>query len=117
MNGLRRACLIATLLAAGCAPTWTDDSDQIAAPRIIAITVEPPEAAPGAPVTMTAVAATADGPAPLPVEWAFCRSPKPLAENGAVHPDCLDGPLANIGPAAPAVTASTPPDACRLFGP
>ena len=110
------ACFL-TAFAAACAPGWRDQPALITEPRIIAIKVDPPEVAPGMAVTLAAVVATAQGPATAPIEWSFCRSPKPLPENGAVHPACVTGDLSPLGPPAPAAQASIPADACRLFGP
>ena len=100
-----------------CAPDWGDDPALIVAPRIVAIEMDPPEAAPGAAVSFTAVVATPGGPAELPVRWSFCRSPKPLAENGAVDQACVTPEPPTMGADAPTFKATIPQDACRLFGP
>jgi hypothetical protein len=44
-------------------------------------------------------------------------SPKPLSENGPVHPACVTDQLPSMGPPETTVTAPIPADARRLFGP
>ena len=112
-----RAHALALLAASSCAPAWSDEPALVTEPRIIALTANPPEAAPGVTVRLTAVAATPEGPAALPVEWSFCRTPKPLAENGAVHSVCVTDILPPVAPPGPAVEAPLPAEGCRLFGP
>ena len=117
MRAWARVLLPVLVSAAGCVPTWSDDPALVAGPRILAITAEPPEAAPGSAVTLTAVVAGPEGPAAPGLEWAFCNTPRPLSENGPVDRDCATGPLPPAAPPAPSILANLPVEACRLFGP
>jgi len=115
----RIRAFVALALAAGasCVPEWNDDPALVRAQRIIAIEAEPPEALPGETVMLAAIAATPEGPMTAEVEWAFCLTPKPLAENGLVSATCVTDPHPAAAPLAPSVQVIVPSDACRLFGP
>lgn len=110
----------AILMAAACVEPLPDDTPYVVAPRVLAVRAEPPEAPPGAEVTLSALVADADGAVTgADVAWAFCTNPKPLAELGPVSPACLvpgDPALAAIGE-GPSVVATLPADACSRFGP
>lgn len=104
----------------GCLPEVESDLARVDEPRILAVRTEPAEAAPGEPVTFTALFADADGEiTDAPLDWAFCAARRPLAELGPVNQLCLartgDALLA-IGEGL-SVTTSLPADGCRLFGP
>ena len=89
MVNARRLAGLLVAIAAGCSPEWLDDPAQIAAPpdhRGHSPIRRRPD--PVKTIALAAVVADAAGPAAPPVEWAFCRWPKPLAENGPVHPAC-----------------------------
>lgn len=120
MRGARLASsLVVTMLAAGCLPDAGDPASLLAGPRLLAVRAEPPEARPGAAVTYEALVITAEGArSSAPVRWAFCASPKPLTETNSVASACLDdsGVRAIAGDRR-SVTATTPADACALFGP
>lgn len=106
--------LLCLLLGVGCAPPLVDEPWLIGAPRVVAVTIEPPEAAPGAKVTLRAVVA---GPAEnLALRWATCEAPRAFSQNESVNPGCLAA-LADA-PAADAVTeVQLAFDVCSRFGP
>lgn len=113
-----RALLAAAVLAGGCA----QKADLAAASfvdglRLLAVVAEPPEAAPGDPVTLTATAVDSHGRA-VEVSWSACTLPS----NGEANPGCTDGSgagLAALGSGAaidfvmPAIDGAAlgPPDA------
>ncbi len=119
--GLRsaRPVLGLSLLAfIGCRPELGDRDSRVTAARIIAVRAEPPEARAGNPVTYSVLVATPPETASTAaVDWAFCASPKALAENNVVSSACLGDGVKPFGPSTPAVAAATPGDACSLFGP
>lgn len=108
------------LLAVACAPLLDDPTPYVTAPRVLAVATEPPEAEAGDPFTLTALYAGPEGEiADAPVDWAFCVTPRPLAELGPVARRCLDAVpdvLEDIGTGS-VVDAVVPQDACSLFGP
>jgi hypothetical protein len=110
------ATVSVVILAAGCRPALDDRPWLVGRTRILGVKAEPPEAAPGAGVTMAVVAL---GPTePLDTSgttWTLCRTPKPLGENRVVDPSCLvPTPDAAVGSS---VELAIPADACTLFGP
>jgi hypothetical protein len=114
-----RAVVIAlslALAAAGCRSELDDRPWLVTAPRLLGWKAEPPEAPPGAAVTLQAVALDPAGPADTAATtWTVCRAPKPLDEDRVVAPACLAAAPADAtgDPAQMAL----PADACRLFGP
>jgi hypothetical protein len=85
--------------------------------RVLAVRGEPAEAAPGMTVAFTLLVATPAGTVvDEPVQWGFCKSPKPLSENNAVSSECLAEGTEVIAE-APTVTAALPSDSCARFGP
>jgi hypothetical protein len=100
-----------------CAPPLVDEPWRIDAPRVIAVTVEPPEAAPGASVALEAVVATPEGASgSAMVRWLACEVPRPFSQNGAIEAGCAaalgEQPL---GP--PRTELSLPASVCARFGP
>ncbi len=112
----------AVVLAAApgaCKPDLGPGDSFVGAPRVLAIKSDPAEAKPGTTVTLTAFVATPDGTrTDAPLAWSFCTAPKPLTVDNVVSTACTSDP-ASLAPIAdgPAVYASVPGDACRLFGP
>jgi hypothetical protein len=88
----------------------------VTAPRVLAITSEPPEAKPGASVTYAALVGSPTGPVATAPRWALCTAPKPPTEDNAVSDACLADQVIDLG-ATPIVTAMLPADGCILFGP
>jgi hypothetical protein len=113
---VRRAAVL-LLLAAGCVPRFDDDPALLQGPRLIAVVVQPPEAAPGQPVMLRAVAAGPEGLIPAPaVRWSVCTAPTPPVETGSISPACL-GDLPAAGPDGETLSLSLPLDGCARFGP
>jgi hypothetical protein len=110
-------------LAAACRPELDDRPWLITRPAILGWKAEPPEAPPGATVTLQVVALDPAGPldagdAPdiTATTWTLCHTPKPVGESRAVAADCLAPAPAPDATGDP-VTLAIPADACRLFGP
>ena len=109
----------AGMILVGCLPDPGAPASLLISPRLLAVRADPPETKPGAAVTYEALVIDADGTrAETSVRWAFCASPKPLTETNSVSSACLDDagvrPIAGNGAS---ITATTPDDACALFGP
>lgn len=115
---MRLLLAFAPLLA--CVPELDVDLSRVDAPRVLAVRAEPAEVAPGEPVALTALFVDGSGAlAGGPLEWAFCEARRPLAELGPVSRACLGREGDAILPLGTgiSVTAPTPDDGCRLFGP
>lgn len=111
--------IVAVMILVGCLPDPGAPASLLTGPRLLAVRAEPPEAKPGAAVTYEALVLDAVGArAETSVRWAFCASPRPLTETNSVSSACLDDagvrPIAGSGAST---TATTPADACALFGP
>jgi hypothetical protein len=115
---LKRAIVACVLLAAGCRPDFGAPLSRVSAARVAAVTLEPPEAPPGATVTATAFVVSADGTAAPPIAWSLCLVPKATTVNDVVDPACLQpgGTTALAATAAP-LDVTLPSNGCRLFGP
>lgn len=110
--------LLALVLSA-CLPDLAVDESTIDGPRVLAVQVVPPEAAPGTEVTVRALIATPEGePHTSTVDWAFCTARKPLSELGSVAVKCLDegSHLTPIGEGL-TTTGTLPIEGCSTFGP
>jgi hypothetical protein len=117
----RHLVLAAVVAAAtGCKPDLTDKLTLVDGPRIVAISSQPAEAAPKAPVTLTALFVDPNGAVNnATIDWAFCNQPKPLAELGTVSPLCLQTQgdwFTDVGNGIQ-VHGPLPDIACREFGP
>jgi hypothetical protein len=115
---MRRILVVLVLLAAckpdlGAPPSLVDDT------RFLAITSDPPEAAPGATVTLHALIATPDGTVSddAPATWAICTTPKPVSVNNIVSDQCVFEAQDTLPAHKLTVSATIPMDACSLFGP
>lgn len=116
--------LASAISAAGCVPTFDDELSTVTESKLLAISAEPAEAAPGDTVTLSALVATPTGDdTPPQLSWGLCLARKPLTELGPVNPVCLQGPgtepsdvVTALG-AGDSVPATLPMNACRLFGP
>jgi len=104
------------LVAAACKPDLGAPVSLIQETRLLAVKSEPPEAAPGAKVELTALVASPDGVSPGPVAWSDCTTPKPPVENGFVSPVCLTQPD-DDGKVGLVVDDTVPAQACTFFGP
>jgi hypothetical protein len=115
---VRVAWAVATACFAACTPDLGPNDGLVSSPRILAVKAEPPEARPGTAAMYTAlVAEPADQDASDAVLWRFCTVPRPSTDDDAVATACLDaGALVAAGTGSPTV-ASTPSNACSLFGP
>ncbi|MBU6162525.1 MAG: hypothetical protein KGO50_15515, partial [Myxococcales bacterium] len=119
----RSATLAFTVLSlvSGCVPDVDDDESVVVAPRLIAVTAQPAEVAPGETVTWTAWIASPDGTletATAPV-WSQCLVRPSLAEAGSVSQRCLrgeEGTFIALGQGT-VVQGIVPADACARFGP
>ena len=113
------AALCGGLLFAACDDPLVDDSSKVTAPRVLAVRVDPPEAAPGEVVNVTALIAGPSGTlTDISPRWGLCNERKPLADPGPVSPLCANGEglLQPVGEGL-GVAVTLPKDACRFFGP
>jgi hypothetical protein len=112
---------ILTLLElAACATALTDPTPLVNDARVLAVSLDPAEAAAGDPVSLTALYADASGQLDAAtVDWSFCLARKPLAELGPVAESCLDPASADLGAMGTGlqVEGTIPEDACSVFGP
>jgi hypothetical protein len=116
---MRRLVYVVTVTIASLACTSEIDRSValVAAPRVLAVRAEPPESAPGAAVTYTALAATPWGSLAGPdIAWSFCSAPPALSDDSPVGGDCVAVPGDPIATGS-TVTLTTPAAACRSFGP
>ncbi|HEX4459978.1 MAG TPA: hypothetical protein VIA18_18500 [Polyangia bacterium] len=112
------AWLALPLLLLGCKPNFGAPLSLVTTARLVAVRAEPAEAAPGATVTMTALAASPNGSLAPTVAWSVCTTPKPIAENGAVAASCLaDGGTTALADTAAPLPIVLPAAGCSLFGP
>jgi hypothetical protein len=113
-----KRALILLLVAAGCSPELGVAPSLVTSARVVAVKLEPPEAAPGAAVTATAFVVSPDGVVTPSVDWSLCLTPKATTVNDVVDPACAaaGGTMAVAATAAP-VAVTLPGNACRLFGP
>lgn len=110
--------LLLTPSLAACAPAMPNDAGIVAAPRVVAVRAQPAESKPGTAVTYTAlVAAPVDDDSDAVPVWAFCTAPKAPTEDNAVADACLGGGALLPAGTGVAISATTPRDACALFGP
>ena len=114
-----RAVLVLAIIGASCRPDLGDRDSLVTSERILAVRGEPPEAKPGAKVSYTLLAASAEGTIAVPpANWAFCAASKRLSENNVVSADCVgQDALRPFASGASTVSANLPDDACALFGP
>lgn len=109
------ACPLALL---ACRPDFGERESLLGEVRIVAVQAEPPEAKPGERVQFSMLVAGPNGPAASPkVDWALCRTPKPLTENGSVSTACLGEGVEPLDERTLELGARIPNDACALFGP
>src|SRR5688572_16291201 len=106
-------------LGASCVPAVDDDLSLVEFSRVLAVIAEPPEAAEGEPVSLTALVAPSEA-AGDEVSYAACLERKPLSELGPVSPSCLGGggaeSLRSFG-SGRSVQATIDRGACSSFGP
>jgi hypothetical protein len=106
--------------APGCKPNLDQTISIVGEPIVLSVRSDPAEVAPTKAVRLTALYVDRNGPlAQAPIDWAFCTARNPLANLGAVNPDCLkaSGPqLVSIGVGVQA-SGAVPDIACRQFGP
>lgn len=119
---MRRLLAAALLALAACQAPFERRPSEIDGPRFLAVRSEPPEAAPGTQVSLTALMVEPAGPvAALAPSWAFCVVDRPAAEDNTVSSRCVaaDAPelLPFPGGADPlTATAALPAEGCQVFG-
>jgi len=106
-----------------CVPEVGPPPSRLLAPRVVAVTADPPEVAPGESVRLRLWVAKPDGPATdaelADARWHFCTAPTPPTEDNSVSARCLVDPAAllPIADTGPEVVAEVPAEACAWFGP
>lgn len=120
MTGPRWLSILGTVAiaaCAGCTPTLDDHPWLITRLTIVGWKADPPEVAPGAKVTLEALAVDpAAAVDPSATAWTLCHTPKPPSENRVVAPDCL-APAAAPDATGDPTSIAIPTDVCRVFGP
>jgi hypothetical protein len=106
--------------ASACEPSLNERTFLVSSARVLAVRADPPEALPGAKVTLTSLYVDLNGTVTSgPFDWAFCEDRNPLANLGPVSATCAtrgEASFLELG-RAQSVTAALPLDACRVFGP
>jgi hypothetical protein len=126
-RGVLLGCLACGVLAAGCQPDLGAPSSLVDAPRLLAVSATPAEAAPGSPVSYSVLIVDSDlvtfpsgEPPAAPVDWAFCNQEKPLSDVADVSAYCFtydtESFLTEIGQGL-AVSSRLPSQGCSTFGP
>ena len=113
---MRIRVLLLFMTAVACGTDFERSAALVTLPRLLAVRAEPPEAAPGAEVTYSALLATPVGEDDALIDWSFCATPPARPEPGAVSSACLQGETENVA-SGTSVSMATPDDACRRFGP
>lgn len=111
---------LAPLCLLACVPVLEDPTSIVDAPRVLAVTLEPPEVAPGDPVRATALYADATGRlTTADVDWGLCTATRPLAELGPIAPACVANDPDAVTPFGEGISVEgeTSADACARFGP
>lgn len=115
--------LLPLLGLTACVPDVGPPTSRLLAPRVVAVTADPPEVAPGESVRLRLWVAKPDGPATDAelgdARWHFCTAPTPPSEDNAVSARCLSDPAAllPIADSGAEVVAEVPAAACAWFGP
>jgi hypothetical protein len=111
--------LYVVVVLAGCKPDLGSPGSLITGPRILGVKTEPPEVAPGMPVTTDLLAVDLGGRLAPPAVWSLCLAHKPPAENNVVANDCGQAgkQLEPITESGPRITVTIPASACALNGP
>ena len=84
---MRRLVLAAAFAVAGCTEQF-DPAAFVDKLRLLAVTADPAEVAPGAGTTLTATAANPGGATPA-ITWDACLLPPPPATGQSVNQDCI----------------------------
>jgi hypothetical protein len=110
----------------GCKPNLDESLSIVGDPIVLAVRSDPAEAAPisatgaSSTVQLTALYVDRNGPiAQAPISWAFCNARNPLANLGAVNPECLQVSGSWFQPIGVGVSVNGPlPEiGCQQFGP
>lgn len=104
------------LLVVGCSGALDQRLAIVDRERVLAITSEPPEVAPGTTATLTALVASPTGMVAATPAWSLCTAPKPPTEDNAVADGCVADEVSPLGTSS-TITATIPVDACRTYGP
>jgi hypothetical protein len=111
---------LSVALSAGCQPDFGVRASSVESLRLLAVSADPPEAAPGAQVSYAALVVDGAGQRDdAPVDWAYCKKQKALAQLDDVDPLCFVFTADYLVPLGTGTTATgkLPSDACSLFGP
>ena len=114
---MRDSALVLFLSVVSCGSDFDRSASLVTAPRILAVRAQPPESAGGDEVAYSALVATPAGEdTTADLAWSFCSTPPALTESGAVSATCVAGE-GEVLASGTTITAITPTDACRRFGP
>lgn len=108
--------MLAFFGGSGCKPDLGDPVSLVKEARILAVKSEPPEAAPGAKVHLSALVVSPGDASPRAVAWSDCTTPKPPSENNFVSVACVDQ-ADDPGKVGAEIDDVVPAQACTFFGP
>jgi hypothetical protein len=111
----RSSLAIGALFAAACAPTLTDDTTLVTAPRVLAAVAEPPEVHPREAVQVSVLAAPASRR--NAAQLTFCTTPAIIGDPRPVSDACLTEKGVPLSVDGLTATGLVPADACARFGP
>lgn len=101
-----------------CRPAFDESVSSITGARVLAVAADPPEAAPGDELTLSALVVDEGGTIAAPrMAWGLCRSPRAATDTGALPTSCIDGAADPVVGDGAAVGIRIPADACAVFGP
>jgi hypothetical protein len=117
---MRRAFYLVVLpMTIQCQAHFERTASHVDVPRVLAIVAEPPEAAPGASVSMTALLAWPDrAPGTPEPEWTLCMRRPEVAAYNSVSDACLPpaGEGLRYAGRATTIDVTVPNEACAVFG-
>jgi hypothetical protein len=111
----RSSLAFGALFAAACAPTLTDDTTLVTAPRVLAAVAEPPEAHPREAIQVSVLAAPASRR--NAVQLTFCTTPAIIGDPRPVSDACLTEKGVPLSVDGLTATGLVPADTCARFGP
>ena len=111
------ASLPVVVVVVGCRPAFDDRVSLVDGVRVLAVAADPPEAAPGEAVTLSALVVDDDGVVAAPrVAWGLCRAPRAATDTGTLPTSCVEGDVDALAIDGVTGAAVVPEDACAVFG-
>jgi hypothetical protein len=107
------ACIAFTL---SCQRQFERKPSTLDEPRVLAIGMDPPEAAAGKTVRVTALVAGPEGKIETPGTWSLCTQRPQVAGYNALADGCIEGRGTVLLGTRVSVDVVVPKDACAIFG-